>query len=367
MIGPPPGRARATMPKRTRSGVAALTAAALLASACASVGPGSIERDRFDNAAAIADSWTRQILMNIVRMRYAEPPVFLDVVSVINQYAIGGQVSAGLNANAALDGGNTVNLGANARYEDRPTITYQPLSGEKFTRSLLSPPPPVRLMSLVEAGYPIDFLFRVGVRSLNGVRNRSDIPFLKQEPDPDFTRLLEALRRVQASGSVGMRVKRGPAGEAVMFFFRINADRDIAADAAFIREVLKLPADRMEFDVVFGSQPSHEGEIALLSRSLLEMMFELGADIEPPPEDVSEGRVRATEMGPPEEQLIRIHSQKEPPHDAFAAVRHHGYWFWIDNRDMDSKTMLSFMLILFSLVESGKEAAGPLVTIGTGG
>jgi hypothetical protein len=344
-----------------------LTAATLFWSACASVGPGSIERDRFDNAEAIADSWTRQILMNIVRMRYAEPPVFLDVVSVINQYTFGGQVSAGLNAGAAIDGGDTVNLGANARYEDRPTITYQPLSGEKFTRSLLSPPPPVRLMALVEAGYPIDFLFRVGVRSINGVRNRSDIPFLEQEPDPDFSRLLEALRRVQASGAVGMRVKRGPAGEAIMFFFRADADPDITADATLIRELLGLPGNRMEYEVVFGSQPSHEGELALHTRSLLEMMFELAADIEPPPEDVSEGRVRATDMAPSEEQLVRIHSQKEPPQDAFVAVRHGGHWFWIDNRDMDSKTMLSFMMILFSLVESGKEAAGPLVTIGTGG
>jgi hypothetical protein len=68
------------------------------------------------------------------------------------------------------------------------SITYQPLTGQKFTRSLLSPIRPVQLLALVEAGYPVDFLFRIGVRSIN-VRNRSDI----------------AMRRVQQSGAVGMR------------------------------------------------------------------------------------------------------------------------------------------------------------------
>jgi hypothetical protein len=356
----------------SKPGSATLALVLVLAGGCTSIGPATIERDRFDNAGAIADSWKRLLLMNVVRLRYAEPPVFLDVVSVINQYSLAGQVSAGFNGNAVpLTGGDTYSLGGNARYEDRPTITYQPLSGEKFTRSLLSPLPPVRLMALIEAGYPVDFLFRVGLRSLNGIRNRCDIPFLRQEPDPDFMRLLEALRKLQASGDVGMRLRRGTDGEGVVFFFRpdrgTHADADTEAAAVVVRELLGLTPGRTEFDVVFGSLPSREGEIALLTRSILEMMLELAADIEAPAPHVSDGRVRETVVNPSGEQLVRIHAQKEPPEEAFAAVRHDAYWFWIDTRDLESKTMMSFMMILFSLVESDKAAAGPLVTIGTGG
>jgi hypothetical protein len=37
---------------------------------CASVGPGSIFRDRFDYHATLTESWKRQILLNIFKMRY---------------------------------------------------------------------------------------------------------------------------------------------------------------------------------------------------------------------------------------------------------------------------------------------------------
>ena len=47
--------------------------------ACVSTGPQTIARDRFDYGAAIADSSREQLLLNIVRLRYLEAPVFLEV------------------------------------------------------------------------------------------------------------------------------------------------------------------------------------------------------------------------------------------------------------------------------------------------
>ena len=55
---------------------------------CMSMGPWTIARDRFDYAAAISESWKSQTLLNLVKIRYADAPVFLDVASVINQYAL---------------------------------------------------------------------------------------------------------------------------------------------------------------------------------------------------------------------------------------------------------------------------------------
>ena len=61
--------------------------------------------------------------------------------------------------------------------------------------------------------------------------------------------------------------------------------------------------------------------------------------------------------------LIRIGSAAERPDDAFAAVRYRGYWFAIDDHDMPSKRLFTFLMFLFTLVEtSGKEGA-PVVTI----
>jgi hypothetical protein len=63
-------------------------------------------------------------------------------------------------------------LGGSGKYTDRPTITYSPLTGDKFSRSLMTPIPIRGLLFLIQSEYPVDFLFRIGVQTINGVDNR---------------------------------------------------------------------------------------------------------------------------------------------------------------------------------------------------
>ncbi|TMB61641.1 MAG: hypothetical protein E6J54_31255, partial [Deltaproteobacteria bacterium] len=129
-------------------------------SSCASIGPGTIARDRFDYIAAISDSWKSQMLLNLVKIRYGDAPVFLDVASVINQYAVEGSI--GYSGNWAVNNQlpwpyNALHSWASlGKYTDRPTITYSPLSGERFARNLMTPIPPAAILNLLQAGYPVD-------------------------------------------------------------------------------------------------------------------------------------------------------------------------------------------------------------------
>jgi hypothetical protein len=66
----------------------------LAVAGCARVPPGHINTDRMDYGQVIAESWKRQTLLNVVRLRYADAPVFLDVASVINSYSVAGKASA---------------------------------------------------------------------------------------------------------------------------------------------------------------------------------------------------------------------------------------------------------------------------------
>jgi len=63
---------------------------------CVSFGPSTVSRDRFDYVSTISDSWKSQMLLNIVKLRYADTPAFLDVGSVISQYEFTGEFNATL-------------------------------------------------------------------------------------------------------------------------------------------------------------------------------------------------------------------------------------------------------------------------------
>ncbi len=95
----------------------------LLAASCAPIGPPTIARDRFDYTTAIADSWKRQMLLNIVKIRYGDAPIFLDVASIINQYSLETELR-GTFGWSAPPYADRQEVGGTGRYYDRPTITY---------------------------------------------------------------------------------------------------------------------------------------------------------------------------------------------------------------------------------------------------
>ena len=69
-----------------------------IAGACSSIGPDSVPRDRSDYAAAIGDSWKQQTLLNIVKLRYGDFPVFVEIAQVIAGYQLQTTVAGGFPA-----------------------------------------------------------------------------------------------------------------------------------------------------------------------------------------------------------------------------------------------------------------------------
>ena len=43
------------------------------------------------------DSWKRQMLLNLLKVRYTDAPVFLDISSVINSYSLEGASASAAN------------------------------------------------------------------------------------------------------------------------------------------------------------------------------------------------------------------------------------------------------------------------------
>jgi hypothetical protein len=334
------------------------------------MGSKAVARDRFDYSTVIERSWKEQMLLNMVRVRYLDPPFFLDVQQVISQYTFEGSGSI-----ATPDwGGNPAGPAGtlSGRWAESPTITFNPMSGEKFTKSLLQPISPADLWSLVEAGWPISNVFIIGVRSINGLHATTRLHSFKHAGDPGFYRVLKLLAELQATDSFGLRVEeQNGKGTAILTLFRTGIVDESALEAArTVRQLLHLSPDAKEFRVSFAALPQDDKEIAMLTRSMLEILMEAAAGFEVPASDVSEGRASnvgeqesATETMPTFTVRVRSSSQKPSSNEAFTAVRYRDRWFWIDDRDLTAKRGLGFLMVLFTLVESGATAAPPVLTI----
>jgi len=339
---------------------------------CATIGPQTIAHDRFRYTDAISDSWKRQMLLNMVKIRYADTPIFLDVSSIISQQLMEAEFTGSLSWNAFLPTDSQTVKGR-SRYADRPTITYQPLMGEKFTKSLMTPIRPAAILSLVQSGRPVDILFRICIESVNGIYNRVGGRVRTHQADPDFYRLIDSLQKIQDSMAVGTRIQETEdRKQATMISFRKkDIDPNIVAEMDAVKKILGLNPELQEFTVSYGALPRDDKEIAILSRSMLEILQELASCIEVPEIHVIEQRaapnlVDDKDISGDVPPLIRVQSDSEKPADAFVAVKYRDHWFWIDDRDFKSKKIFSFLMFLFTLAETGTPQPAPVLTIPTG-
>jgi hypothetical protein len=337
--------------------------------ACTHIGPKTVAVDRFDYSTAIAESWKQQTLLNIVKLRYLDLPVFVDVASIVSGYSLQTGVNVGgtVSSENAIQG-NFAAVGAQAIYTDRPTITYVPMTGEKFLHGLISPIKPKNIFFMLQTGYAADFVLALTVESLNGVRNRSIVGGTVREAAPEFRRVLQLLSEVQAAGAFGMRVEEDKAkgSTAVVFFRREDLPADLLEKVAEIKRLLNLPAELHKYVLTYSPVRGEENELAVNSRSMLQILAAFASYIDVPEAHLREHRaIPASRDASPEslQGVVRIHSGTEQPADAYAAVFYRGHWFWVDDGDWQTKRALTAIMFFFTLEGTGGAENLPLVTI----
>ena len=349
----------------------AVLAALLSLNGCMSFGALALDRDRIDFTQAVANSWKQQTLLNIVKLRYADTPIFVDVGQIVSGYQLVSTVQVGGSVFPTGAAGNTsFNLGTSGQYTDRPTITYVPLTGSQFIRTLMTPIPPIRLFELVEAGYPIDMLLNVGVQSVNALSNARG-GGRARPADQEFATLLKFLRQIQDSGAVALRVEPDPnkiGGKLILSFPMKTVPPEIQTVRDAVKRILGLNSEKTEFRIIYGTVQTGDDVIAVQTRSGMQILRELSSHVQIPEKHQTEQRAFPHAMVRPNDQeaprpLIRILSDASRPADAFALIRYNDLWFWIDNRDLHSKGTFTFLLILLTLAETGEKAPSPLLTI----
>lgn len=333
---------------------------------CHSVGPKTILYDRLDYSAALGESWKSMMLLNIVKTRYLDLPIFLDVGQVVSGYTL--QTSGNVGGSIQSSGGfNSLSLGGSALYSQQPTITYTPLTGEKFLEAFLDPVSPARVFSLIQAGYPADFLLQMSVDSLNGLRNQPISLASKYKADPDFFRAIRLLREIQDARAVGLRVDRPTNGQpaSVVFFRSDKVDAEVLAKIVEARQLLGLVPGETSFRLIASPLRGGPGEIGVDTRSIWQILASLSLGVDLPPKHLARKLAPPLPRLPDAELLLRVHSGSSKPAAAYVTVAYEGEWFWIANDDWISKRTFSSILFLSILSGSGTPQNVPTLTIPT--
>jgi len=367
---------------RGKTTVIALLAVLAILPGCSSVGPGRMLQDRTDYNASFTESWKRQILLNIVKIRYAEPIFFMEVGDIVAGYTMetGGNVGFGRqmydaptpitsNNNPVLGNFGRLDFGMSARYTDRPTITYKPMTGTPFRRGVMSALPVRNVMAGLDTGISAQFLFNLGVRSINGLRNASLTASGNATAQEGFKRAVELLSKLQLENALRVRVEpgqQGGEGRLYMVLGGKNAAPEAAALIAELRTILDLDPAVREYEVIAEPEVQNRRQIALQTFSMMQIMAAVSARVDIPIEDITSQRATPSPSEAPGSAVMgtmAVHSGKAKPLDAYAAIPFHGHWFWVDDRDLPTKRVFSFLMLAFTLMEEKGIALPPQLTI----
>ena len=397
----------------------AVTSLALLAGC--QMGPSTLPVSSAHYSDAIRVAQSEQMLVNLVRLRYRDHPVYLSVSSISTQFEFGASASA--NAGFEESAASTLGLGAGIDYAERPTITFGILGGDEFERDMLEPVSVSTIALLAESGWRVDRVMRLTVEAINGVKHARTASGPTPDREPVYRDFLEAVTllqslidsqqvdfevelrdklisdpipRTQLSGEdliiaarEGIEFKRvGEAGdyqpvlEERRLIMRVLPAAEGSADLQRIRTLLGLDPSIARYEVVSPDDAAvdlfttREGltQIVVDSRSLQGVLYYLSQGVAPPAEDIERRSVTQTtaaDGGPFDwDQLLnglfKINQDRARPANAAVAVRHRGTWFYISDDDETSKSTFLLLRHLFTLQSGERPSIKPVLTLPVG-
>lgn len=325
------------------------------------------------------------MLLNIVRSRYQDMPVFLAVSSVVTQYAYDRSASLFAqreNIDQGLPTTDTFGADVNVGYSELPTITYAPVLGERFASHLYSVIASNSLFAAAQSGWAIDLLMRIGVQRLGAAENMSfsevrvkkDLNY-RIEKLERFVRAIELLFILSEASVLEFHQNQGDPEKGLpdeqLLVLNKEVPDDLRPLLAEFRELVGLD-DSNRFLITDRIVGLEEDEMSVQTRSVMAMIKFMGRGVEIPAQHIEEGRVIDYELqgGDAREAMarlfpFRIHSSKDRPRNAFSAVRYEDHWYYVAQDDVESKRALEHVMILFQLKAPTQQNTAPLLTLPT--
>lgn len=390
-----------------------LTSLILVITGCQSLGPSKISPERMDYSDAIRNSEAEQLLKNLVRLRFGTSPELLDLTQVVSQYEL--ESTGGIGASFVEGGNTTYPLSAGFSFQESPTITYSPVTGREFALRMLSPIQPWQVYLLSRSGWDLNRLLCATIQQMNNLQNLQTSFGMSRIPTPESlggfveaAALLEELviqdqvritvgtaRENGLSGSSKQQKEQSKSSEQTLIegvsgfdgvryyllFTHENPPEKWKTKVNRLKTLLQLRLDMKLFPIL-SSDIAYTGArdevLILANRSILNLMLYLTAGIEVPNdlqglapvayEVVDQvGGISTDDYMVYPSSVFNVYSGLEKPDDAFVAVQHQNFWFWINNHDRNTKITFSLLEYLIRLqdAKSSDNSPGVLLTIPT--
>ncbi|GJM24745.1 MAG: hypothetical protein DHS20C16_11600 [Phycisphaerae bacterium] len=390
-------------------------------------GPNALKIGQSEYSDALRVATSEQMLVNLVRMRYRDLPVFLGVTSIATQFQFdqSGEAVGTLNENVGTADSlnpNVLRLSGRLGYSEKPTITYSLLGGEAFLRRMLMPISVENISLLAESGWRADRVLRLSVEALNGLPNAPTAsgPTPGRVPEYEsFAEVMGLIKDMRASGAMGItfiprrqqisfdlpreKVSSGDlisAAKSGVGFASENGDdraRLVTMRRVLVmqlnespsgqdvrrrfRDLLSLEGNRREYDIVDEVELADgrngrdvKDKIGLDTRSLMGVLYFLSQSVDVPEDHIEDGVATQTRRADGSafdwsevlDDLFHVHTSRFKPKGAAVAVKHRGRWFYIRDDDEDSKSTFSLLGQLFMLQTGEVTKTDPVLTLPVG-
>jgi hypothetical protein len=328
---------------------------------------------------AIQATNSKQMLLNLVRLRYADSPLFLDVSSVTTQSIFRSEINSTLPIPGFTEH-NPFKVGGDLLWEDQPTITYTPLEGPSFAARMLRPIDLRTIQLLVYSGWDVDRIFRMMIQNFEELTNcpENTVPAPELLPNYHlFTEASDLLRMFQRRGELqmGVKVKEAKENESDEVSLQISfpAGSEQGQRLAKLIHCTQIMRGRFVKEILLGFNP--EGHIGIMPRSILSCMYHLSQGVIVPPQHVECGMVRAPVCWEDDEHvewknlfcdLMTVHCSIRAPSQSFISVKYRDFWFYIDDCDLASKRTFALLLQLYNLNAIVPKNRGPILSLPVG-
>jgi len=299
--------------------LAPIVVLSLAATGC-TVASKSIKRNYTTYNHTIHYNQSQQMLLNLVRMRYRESPLFMKVGAVSTSYSY--EVRGGASIGSSF-GEDNWGVDAGGAYSERPTVTYTPIEGDTFVKQMLAEVNLNSFVLLYRSGWPITTLCHVLVERIGPRVNNSDSPTYD-----DFVEMVRQLQKAQDSGDLEI----------------------VAQDEAVF---LQLRAESMGVEVTAEMIPLENVQ----TRSFVDVMFYLAKNTQVPPEHADQVKTADTNG------WLDIRYSKNAPGDAVVFVEYNGFFFSIARTDIQSKDTFALLKLVFQMQAGDIQTVQPVLTL----